>query len=1044
MPSSLVASTIQWIGSLLIQEGRMLFEVEDQVRSLQAELELMQEYLQDADAMQERKEIYTLIKQIRKLAFDAEDIIDTYILEVEAKANFLGNMGWFVKFVSTLHTAPRAYSLGKQIELIQSNVKRITDRLVDNGVRRINNVFDMRSLSDPERCSRLKPRSYSYDDDGENVVGLEKDVKRLVEVLMGEENTQVNLVSIVGMGGSGKTTLARKLYNHPYTKECFDCCSWVYISQEWSARRVLYEILRKVSFPMEISKLNADSSLDELVEKLRIILEKKSYFVVLDDVWRKEALEEVLPAFPLLNNNKGSKILITTRNKDVVQFQNLQRHLYVHEPQPLSMEESRELFCKIVFNCQTNFDNESYEGLVKEMLMKCNGLPLAIVALAGILNTKRSIQEWQQVNEAVRSRVMESNCTHLYGRVGDVLALSYNDLPCDLKPCFLYLGVFPEDCQIPAGMLTRMWIAEGLVTENEYMSTEDVAMQHLEELSKRFLIRVVRTNFKGAIKTIHIHDLLHELCIKKAREQWFFRISTPNVNFAANDASAINIPSRRVALHSSTHFPAQAPNLRSLVILTRSTIIHSAYVSKEELDFGNLHHNFKLLRLLNLWGIKTPTGALPSQIGCLIHLRYLGIRASNITELPKSIGNLKYLLTLDYRNVESNKNVEIPDILYKLKLLRHLYLPIECPWSLKDLKLHTLQNLQVLWGIKCEKGKWFAREMKKLSTTLKKLKVVVSTEIGLDSALSCPSLMSDTLQSFSCKWNSGVVLRVNRSFSHNQHLHKLVLVGRIEVEKLSNILPSNLLDLELKDSALEDEDPIVVAGGLAHLKRLRLSNSYKGTTSICNIGSFLQLEELYLDNLENLREWTIEKGSMLGLKKLEIGKCRKLENFPLGLRFVTTLQQLEFHEMPVNFGQEAATYGWSQARYRLPHNLNIIIEQCDTLLDMSSIHKIYEQLSTGIFINDKQKRFWVVKKADGEYCNCFMLCVKALILSTRLDIDGLPVSITDWNDWEWTQTNKRDGSLTEVAKLKSPVIVLNVGGTFNTEDLSPKLAYTIS
>ena len=312
-------------------------------------------------------------------------------------------------------------------------------------------------------------------------------------------------------------------------------------------------------------------------------------------------------------------------------------------------------------------------------------------------------------------------------------------------------------------------------------------------------------------------------------------------------------------------------------------------------------------------------------------------------------------MTLDYRNVESNKNVEIPDILYKLKLLRHLYLPIECPWSLKDLKLHTLQNLQVLWGIKCEKGKWFAREMKKLSTTLKKLKVVVSTEIGLDSALSCPSLMSDTLQSFSCKWNSGVVLRVNRSFSHNQHLHKLVLVGRIEVEKLSNILPSNLLDLELKDSALEDEDPIVVAGGLAHLKRLRLSNSYKGTTSICNIGSFLQLEELYLDNLENLREWTIEKGSMLGLKKLEIGKCRKLENFPLGLRFVTTLQQLEFHEMPVNFGQEAATYGWSQARYRLPHNLNIIIEQCDTLLDMSSIHKIYEQLSTGIFINDKQK-----------------------------------------------------------------------------------------
>uniref|UniRef100_A0A803MQM1 NB-ARC domain-containing protein n=1 Tax=Chenopodium quinoa TaxID=63459 RepID=A0A803MQM1_CHEQI len=342
MAASLVDSAIQWIGSLLIQEASLLFEVEDLVRGLQQDLELMQQYLQDADAKQEIKEIQTLIRQIRNLAYDAEDVIDTYILEVAAKFGVLGNKG---------------------------------------------------------------------------------------------------------MGGSGKSTLARKLYNHPYTKESFDCCAWVYISQEWSTGHVLSEILRKVSNPMELFKLNANSSVDELVDKLRSILEKKSYLVVLDDVWRKEALEEILPAFP----------------------RNLQRNLYVHAPRPLSEEDSWVLFCKIAFNYHTDCNTESYEKLGKEMLKKCDGLPLAIVALAGILNTKRSIREWQQVNEAVRSRVMEGTCTHMYGKVGDMLALSYDDLPGNLKPCFLYLGVFPEDCQIPAGMLTRMWIAEGFVSASEDM-----------------------------------------------------------------------------------------------------------------------------------------------------------------------------------------------------------------------------------------------------------------------------------------------------------------------------------------------------------------------------------------------------------------------------------------------------------------------------------------------------------------------------------------------------------------------------------------------
>ncbi|KMT06540.1 hypothetical protein BVRB_7g157130 isoform B [Beta vulgaris subsp. vulgaris] len=1059
MAESLVALAIQWIGSTLIQESSILFGVEDQVRDLQEELELMQQFLQDADAKIEMKEIRTLIRQIRQLAYDVEDIIDTYILEVGAKPNMLWNKGWFMKSACFVHTAPQTYRIGKQIKMLQRNVKRITERLSSYGVRRITTGGEyFRSSSDHERFSRRKPRSYPYDDDAEFIVGLEKDTKKLVEVLVGEGKTQVSLVSIVGMGGSGKSTLARMLYNHPYTKECFDCRAWVYISQEWSTKNVLSEILRKVSSHLEFSKSNAKSSVEELVDKLRSILEKRSYLVVLDDVWRKEALEQILPALPWMNNDKGSKIVITTRNQEVIQFQDLQRHLFVHEPRPLSKEESWELFCKIALNHHTDYNSESYEGLGKEMLQKCDGLPLAIVALAGILNTKRNIREWQQVSETVRTRVMEGTSTHMYGRVGEMLALSYDDIPCDLKPCFLYLGVFPEDCQIPTGMLTRMWIAEGLVTSNEDTSLEDAAMQCLEKLSNRFMIQVVRTNFEGAIKVIHLHDLLRELCIKKAREQSFLQINTPIDNSPANGASKMTIQSRRFALHSSTCFPTQVSNLRSLVLLTRSSIVHSAYVSKETVALENLHQNLKLLRLLNLWGIKTLNGALPTQIGSLIHLRYLGIRASNITELPTSIGKLRNLLTLDYRNIDSDNNVQIPDVLCKLTLLRHLYLPIKCPLALKELQLSALKNLQILWGVNCAGWDWFSREIPNLSTTLKKLKVVVSNERDLEAAFSCPSLMCDRLHTLHCEWSSRVVLRITHVFSHNQHLHKLVLTGKIKVEKLSRILPSNLLVLELKDSNIKDEDPMVVIGKLAHLKLLKLSNSYMGNATTCNLGSFPQLEELYLENLENLSTWEIEQGAMSSLKKLEILSCGKLREFPQGLAFVTTLQHLECFGVPEEFDEQAKAYGWFQERLRLPHNFEAIIKHCDTVLDMSSIQKINEKLTTGIFLNDYKKKFWVMKQEDHQY-NCFMLYVTDLLPPEEPDIDALP-EYNDYltflnstfrtseppymSDWEWTYMEERDGQLIKVAKLKTEVCMLYLYGRFDVVDLSPNIVYTFS
>ncbi|XP_074291996.1 putative disease resistance protein At1g50180 [Silene latifolia] len=1049
MAASDVASAVQLIGTLLIQEANSLYGLETQIQGLQEELEFMQQYLQDADARQEDREICALVRQVRKLAYDAEDVIDTYILKVRQS-----NRNWLMKFAYLMYKFPQIYEVREQIQILQTSLKRVGDKLNSHGVRRITNL---------QRCPvpredgyrRQRPLSYPYEDsEGELVVGMEEDIRKLVDMVMGEGRTQVGVVSIVGMGGSGKSTLARKIYNHPYAKECFDCSAWIFISQEWSTQHILSEILRKVGGPEKTTtKRQITLSVEELVDKLRCILQKKSYLVVLDDVWSREVLEEILPALPRGESvNKGSKIIITTRNREINQFRvSHQEHLCVHEPQPLSEESSWELFSKISLGHRKNYDEESFKSVGKDMLRKCDGLPLAIVALAGILNTRTTIGEWHRVGEAVRSRIMDGRCGNVYGRVGELLALSYDDLPYDLKPCFLYMGVFPEDSQISVGMLTRMWIAEGLVsTQHSEMSLEDVALQRVEELSHRFMIQVVRTNYEGVIKAIRLHDLLRDLSVQKAKEQSFLQIYTPFSNSDSSRVSTFAIQPRRAAVYSSTALPEHIPQLRSLILPTRSSISHSSSSCKEALNFKFVSQNFKLLRVLSIWGIKTVGGILPKQIGRLLHLRYLEIRATNITVLPSSIGILSNLLTLDYRDIDlqnkehkENVKILIPNVFQGLVLLRHLFLPTEYPWSVQELNLSNMRNLQTLWGLRLDNTR-SVQELPKLSTSLKKLNVIMSSKNELKAAFHCPSLLDDVLHTFRIELRDGLALRSVKPLHLQKRLLKLTVIGEVQMN-LMLILPVNLVRLELKDSMIKDTDPMDALGALAHLKQLCLSNAYVGTTLSCKSGSFPQLEELNVENFPILNTWMIEKGAMPCLKKLDISRCWCLSSVPQGLDLVTTLEQLEFFDMPHAFLGQAIKYGWAPQKLMLPQNFASIIKHSDSPVDSSSIRKLYEQLSHGIFLNNKTKKYWVTKK-HGRYLNSFM--VYAPGLCARSENHHKCNEMGDCPNVEYKEVieSLADGTCVTVAKLK-PLIspgYSKVVGKFDLSNLSFETTYEIN
>ncbi|GAB4854187.1 hypothetical protein Ancab_039718 [Ancistrocladus abbreviatus] len=322
--------------------------------------------------------------------------------------------------------------------------------------------------------------------------------------------------------------------------------------------------------------------------------------------------------------------------------------------------------------------------------------------------------------------------------------------------------------------------------------------------------------------------------------------------------------------------------------------------------------NFKLLRVLNLWGIRTHDQSLPAQLGDLIHLRYLGLVATDIKLLPRSIGNLCNLLTLDYRRIVGPDYVagRLPNVLGKMQSLEHLYLEsyIHIVTSAKEpLKLDALKKLKTLKNIAA--GDWMIQQMGGLSSSLRKLGITgISNQQQLKAVFQCPSILNTSLLNLQLSWDKGVNYDIQdlRLLRSCEKLKKLVLSGKIE--KLAPIVPPNLLDLSLKHNSLTVGDMKEAIGKLDSLKYLSLQDAYDGKCLTFGEGVFPELECLALSDMPFLEEIIIENDAMPHLKKLEIDCCRHLKKLPEGLEHIE-LQHLSIIHMPKRFGDELKQEG---------------------------------------------------------------------------------------------------------------------------------------
>ena len=569
------------------------------------------------------------------------------------------------------------------------------------------------------------------------------------------------------------------------------------------------------------------------------------------------------------------------------------------------------------------------------MAKDCGGLPLAVVVLGGLLATKHHTYEWERVHKHTKSYLRKGKGKYEQqgSGVADVLALSYQDLPYQLKSCFLYLGHFPEDQEIHTKALIRMWVAEGIVSRVEEETPEDVAEGYLDELIGRCMIQVGRRGSNGRVQTCRLHDLMRDLCLSKAEEENFLEI----VNLQQMETFSSSMPTtrtsnkvRRRAIFLDRCSPLESVEEARLLSVNgdegansyvnlipqngtylRSLLtFHAQYSSIIPKVLRNTDwKNFKLLRVLSLERLPfKENNNIPEALGNLVHLKYLSSKRASLPSFPSSIRNLGCIQTLDlrfYSAADAGQPINrfgINKVIGRMKWLRHLYLPMYLEVDDSKVQWDNLSNLETLKNFYGEH--WEVQDLAQL-TKLRKLKIRNAKsfkELVIILKPSCP--ISNNLESLYLNKVRATMEETDlRQLSICQHLYKLFLGGEISKLPGHHHLPPNLTKLTLWESHLR-QDPIPILERLLNLTTLSLwSNFYLGEEMVFSTNGFPRLKYLSLSHTFSLRRLLVEKSAMRSLKFLGIRMCSSLEMVPEGLRYITTLQILDISYMPKEFIQ---------------------------------------------------------------------------------------------------------------------------------------------
>ncbi|CAN1341948.1 Putative disease resistance RPP13-like protein 1 [Linum perenne] len=978
-------------GALLSESLRMLIQKLDaheflmyfrQAEKVLAELKMWESMLRkiyaaldDAEEKQMTSRLVSIwVSELRDLAYDAEDVLDSFSteqlrrkLKEETTSSSPSKIQRLIPgcFPSTsLQTLKFNAEMMSKIQDVTARLRKIN---ADKDDLDLKNTYE-RSMMGHQPTERLPTTSLVNES---RVYGRENDEHAILQLLKAEAaDGGISVIPIIGMGGLGKTTLAQLVLSR--AKSGFDFTAWVSIGVDFDVHRITKTIL-----DLDGSE---GKDLNLLQEKLKEKLSRKKFLIVFDDVWNENYEKWVLCRAPLESGSSVSKIVVTTRNASVASIMGTNPPYHLKE---LAFNGCLSLFAEHALGARTFAAHSNLEEIGNKIVKKCQGLPLAVKVMGGLLRGKQNPKLWEEVLNSKIWEFPESN------GILPALRVSYYHLPSHLKQCFAYCGILPKDFEIVEDELVLLWMAEGFLAQaKEKKYAKDLGHRYFHDLVSKSLFQ--QSNVDKSRFSMHylINDLAEfeskNICFKldgKLEET----NSCSKVRYSSFNRHTYDLLPRFQVFDNMK-------NLRSFLPLPFP--IYQGYFLSIQVLF-ELIPRLTYLRVLSLAGYRLEK--LPERIFSLQHLRYLNLSYTDIVslselvgelvnlqtlrlrgclrlvKLPRSIGNLINLQWLD--NQETYNLQELPAEIAKLRNL--ITLPKFVVGKGKGLRILDLGKLVLLQGKLHIKG--LCNVLNSQETEFANLKHKQGVE----------DLSLEWSSDFQCSRNATNEFEVLNLLMPHLKLKKLwiKLYAGIQFPKwVGDPKFTDMVHLELLNcKKLESLPPL---GQLPMLMTLEISGldgvkevgaEFYGVSSGNNsnlTGSFPALETLIIQDMMEWVEWSCfaevtERTTMHFPKLLDltvrncpkligqlpnslpclqklIDECPKLENLSNGLHKLTHLNRLSVQRCPklVSFGQQGLPLSISDVWISSCPSLNsLVIRDITTIESRNQMSYHLERLS---------------------------------------------------------------------------------------------------
>ncbi|KAL7619175.1 hypothetical protein Lser_V15G03625 [Lactuca serriola] len=826
--------------------------IDSQLNKWKKNLPMIQAVLADATQKQIKERAVQLwVNDLQHLAYDIDDVLDDLATEalrrkLNQEAQASSSSSKVLKLVPNCCTnfTPRNFMYGRKmsskLDEITAKLRDLVDQKNDLG---LNVNVEWSNITE----RRLEQTSLV---DESKIMGREGDKEALMGKLLGNEgcDQNVSIVSIVGMGGIGKTTLAKLLYNEQKVKDHFEVMAWVCVSEECDVISISKAIFQAVTGQNEDF-----ANLDLLHVTLKQKLSKRRFLLVLDDVWNEDDSKWELIQSPLLVGAPGSRIIVTTRSTRVASVMDSQQTYLLGV---LSNEDALSLFAQHALG-EKNFDKHPTLKLVGEgMVQKCGRLPLALTALGRVLKGNQNGDKWEELLKSEIWDIEDGN-----KKILPALRLSYYHLPPHLKQLFAYCSLIPKDYVFDKNKLVLLWVAEGFLSHSKgNKSMENLGHEYFEELKSRSFFQQSTDDELGYT----MHDLINDLATSVAGE-FSFRldgeVDASDMNEAFDKVRHFSLVDPRSGSYRKLNELQRAKHLRTFLVMSIG-LENNGFLDKVLLEL-------RFLRVLSVMGLNRMyqgfqiISKVPESIGSLKHLRYLNFSCTKITYLPEQVSELYNLQTLLLHFCFELSS--LPESFAKLINMRHLDVDHTPKLNRMPLGISGLTSLQTLTKVIIDKDNRFKIfDLKGLTDLQGWLSIM-----GLDKV-------------------------INPMEAKDANVHQKKGLEVLEMEWSDNVFDDSR-DETIEYEVLKELRPPT------KLKKLYIVNN-KGTRFPSWVGdpSFEQLTEL---TLRGCRSTHLRLGHLRSLKKLAVESMNEVKTvgfeLPAPTNSFPSLQVLEFGHMQV-------------------------------------------------------------------------------------------------------------------------------------------------